>query len=245
MTRAITTPSRNWPQLSWKASALSTRNWGWHASTIDNKKSVPYSYILVKAKDINRSRPIVSYFNHPLKKTFNYASRGLSFILKNSNMKSFTLWACKDMTSTLKKYQRDMRTLFGANTRLMAYCADIKNMYTELPHDVILDAIRFALQHCRDTNRRARRRALTFELRTRGTISFGKTCTSDSTTHACLTFEQIYKICRFDVTHATFSTLGQCVRQILGVPMGSPGSPAYAICLCMFYEHKFHQSLYD
>ena len=91
----------------------------------DNTKSVPYSYILVKAKDINRSRPIVSYFNHPLKKTFNYASRGLSFILKNSNMRSFTLWACKDMTSTLKKYQRDMRTLFGANTRLMAYCSDI------------------------------------------------------------------------------------------------------------------------
>ena len=26
--------------------------------------------------------------------------------------------------------------------------------------------------------------------------------------------------------------------------MGSPGSPAYAICLCMFYEHKFNQSLY-
>ena len=59
----------------------------------DDTKSVPYSYILVKAKDINRSRPIVSYYNHPLKKTFNYASRGLSFILKNSNMKSFTLWA--------------------------------------------------------------------------------------------------------------------------------------------------------
>ena len=92
----------------------------------------------------------------------------------------------------------------------------------------------FALQHCRDTDRRARRRALTFELRTRGNISFGKTCTSDSTTHACLTFEQIYKICRFDITNAIFSTLGQCVRQILGVPMGSPGSPAYAICLCMF-----------
>ena len=79
-------------------------------------RPIPYSYILVKAKDINRSRPIVSYFNHPLKKTFNYASRGLSFILKNSNMKSFTMWACKDMTSTLKKYQRDMRTLFGAKS---------------------------------------------------------------------------------------------------------------------------------
>ena len=31
----------------------------------DNTKSVPYSYILVKAKDINRSRPIVSYLLQP------------------------------------------------------------------------------------------------------------------------------------------------------------------------------------
>ena len=27
--------------------------------------------------------------------------------------------------------------------------------------------------------------------------------------------------------------------------MGSPGSPAYAICICMYYEHQFHQSIYD
>ena len=27
--------------------------------------------------------------------------------------------------------------------------------------------------------------------------------------------------------------------------MGSPGSPAYAICICMYYEHQFHTSIYD
>ena len=27
--------------------------------------------------------------------------------------------------------------------------------------------------------------------------------------------------------------------------MVSPGSPAYAICLCMCYEHKFNKYLYD
>ena len=27
--------------------------------------------------------------------------------------------------------------------------------------------------------------------------------------------------------------------------MGSPGSPAYAICICMYYEHQFHQSIHD
>ena len=126
----------------------------------DNTKSIPYSYILVKAKDINRSRPIVSYYHHPLKRTFNYASRGLTHILKQSNMKSFTLWSCKSMTATLKQFQKQLGTAHGPNTRIMAYCADIKNMYTSLPHDAIIDAIRFAIQHCRDTNRRARRRLL-------------------------------------------------------------------------------------
>ena len=27
--------------------------------------------------------------------------------------------------------------------------------------------------------------------------------------------------------------------------MGSPGSPAYAICICMYYEYKFYNSIYD
>ena len=38
----------------------------------DTSKSIPYSYILVKAKDINRSRPIVSYYLHPLKKNIQH-----------------------------------------------------------------------------------------------------------------------------------------------------------------------------
>ena len=35
------------------------------------------------------------------------------------------------------------------------------------------------------------------------------------------------------------------LKQIVGVPMGSPGSPAYAICICMYFEHQFHSSIYD
>ena len=208
----------------------------------DTTKSIPYSYILVKAKDINRSRPIVSYYLHPLKKTFNIASRGLGFMLRQSKMRSFTLWACKDMTATLKRFQQDLKNTYGPHTRYMAYCADIKNMYTSLPHDAIIDAIRFAIQYCMDHTRGGRRKALTFELKKRGRIAFGKSTTSY--THASLTFKQIYEICKYDITHAYFTTLGQTVRQILGIPMGSPGSPAYAICICMFYEHKFHTSLH-
>ena len=35
-----------------------------------DRADVPYSYTLLKYKDIKRARPIVSYYNHPLKKNF-------------------------------------------------------------------------------------------------------------------------------------------------------------------------------
>ena len=44
----------------------------------------------------------------------------------------------------------------------------------------------------------------------------------------------------FDIHNAYFKCFGTILKQIVGVPMGSPGSPAYAICICMYYEHLFH-----
>ena len=52
---------------------------------------IPYCYTLPKAKDFNRFRPIVSYYNHPLKTLYNYTSRALMFILKKAPIQSFTL----------------------------------------------------------------------------------------------------------------------------------------------------------
>ena len=53
---------------------------------------LPYSYALMKNKDVSRSRPFVSYSPHPLKKLLNYC--GLSFmflLLSNPNLSHFTL----------------------------------------------------------------------------------------------------------------------------------------------------------
>ena len=50
--------------------------------TFDISKQIPYSYILFKNKDDNRCRPLVSYYNHPLKRTLNMTSRALAYVLK-------------------------------------------------------------------------------------------------------------------------------------------------------------------
>ena len=58
-----------------------------------------------------------------------------------------------------------------------------------------------------------------------------------------LSFEEIYKICEYDIKNAYFTSLGNILKQIRGVPMGSPGSPNFAITICSYYEHLLHQKL--
>ena len=71
-------------------------------------------------------------------------SRALTFVLKHAELKSFKLWNVQSMTSTQRQWQSELRP-FGPHTRFLAYCADVKEMYTGLPHDAIIRAIEFVL----------------------------------------------------------------------------------------------------
>ena len=145
----------------------------------------------------------------------------------------------------LKRHMDELRNTCGPNTRFLTYCADIKNMCSELPHDVIKNAIDFTLNHAATHNRQARRRAITMERQKGGDIVFGSSRDPYNMSTSILTFNEIRRISTFDIEHAHFHTLGTIHRQTLGIPMGSPGSPSYAICVCMYFEHQFHQSIYD
>ena len=203
------------------------------------KCQIPYAYAFQKAKDIAKNRIIVSYFHHPLKKIYNYGSRALTFILKHANLDAFTLWNVKDMTSTLRQFMSEMGGRHGPHTRYLTYCADVKEMYTGLPHDVLLRSIAFAIDRCATTHRQGRRRRVRLERRAHGSILFGRGPPLQDQ-FVTLTFDQIKAICRADVTTCFFETLGVVLRQFVGVPPW-----AYAICICMYYEHQFHSSVFD
>ena len=93
------------------------------------------------------------------------------------------------------------------------------------------------LDRCEKTSRR---KHVTLEKTPRGDIHLGKSG-ADISTHATLSFKQIYDICKFDLENVYFTSLGQTLKQTKGVPMGSPASPNMAICICAYYEHKFMQ----
>ena len=161
----------------------------------DTRKSVSYAYILPKFKDITTMRPIVSYYHHPLKKSLNLASRALACVLKNANLDEFVLWKTQDLNREIKKLNLNLQIQHGTDTQIIPLCADIKNMYTELPHEDILKAVKLILNKCR---KRPRREHVTIEKRKQGDVYIGESAVT-RTTHVCFRFKEIEDICKFDL----------------------------------------------
>ena len=67
---------------------------GWDRITnLCKNAEVPYLYLEPKLKDVNKLRPLASYFRHPLKRVYKYGSMALLQILKNlSNTHHFNLF---------------------------------------------------------------------------------------------------------------------------------------------------------
>ena len=159
--------------------------------------------------------------------------------MKNADLEEFVLWKTQDLNIEIKKINEKLINQYGSHTEIIPFCADIKNMYTELPHEDILKAVRFILNRCQE---KTRRKHVTIEKSKQGDAFIGKSAIT-KTTHACFSFDEIENICKFDLDNIFFKSNGQILQQIKGVPMGSPCSPTLAICVCSYYEHLLMQKL--
>lgn len=118
---------------------------------INNKKTytLPTAYVLPKAKDTTRSRPINPHYNHILSKAFTATARCIEHILTkiSENIPSFTILEAKQLKQNITKINAHIQQQFTQNKlscKYHHYKGDIKNMYTELPHKNILEAINWA-----------------------------------------------------------------------------------------------------
>jgi hypothetical protein len=116
---------------------------------------------------------------------------------------------------------------------------DVKNMYTELPHDKIIEAVDWLLSEACST-KYGRRRVVHCRRTGRNGVEF-----QTSGGYTSITFAQLRAFVLFDL-HNVFFTLGKTIlHQIFGIPMGSPTSPALAIIVCARAEHIFMSSILD
>ena len=113
---------------------------------------------------------------------------------------------------------------------------DIKNMYTNVPLDKLQTDIKWFLDHA---ERIGLQHGITVPHGKTYRPHFGKPGNPKRATH--LSREFLEEILLFDVNNIFFTLGDRLTQQIMGVPMGSPCSPALAVGLCMRAEHDHIQ----
>jgi hypothetical protein len=197
--------------------------------------TIPYAYILKKNKDLKKNRPLVSYFNHPLKKPLNMTARALSYMLKQSGCDQNVLWKTIDLKHKVRQFNK----MKDAGDRISTLTGDLANMYTSLDHDSIKTALTWIISK---TKLVTRRHAVSVPI----TKHFGEPSFANGTmnpdTHKILTFNDISNMVLFDLDNTCFSISETILQQHTGISMGSPLSPALAIIVCAYYEEQLWKS---
>ena len=216
--------------------------------------NVPYLYIKAKQKDVNKVRPFASYYFHPLKLVFSYASMALLLTLQLIPDHHFNLFRTFDTLPLLNEIiytaqnhfdslNTDDENSFPPIFDLATYAGDIKNLFTELEHEEITKAVIWTLKTVQSLKNCRGRKFVTLNLKNKGDSRIGPSYDGDFT--ITISFEKIFDICKFDMENAYFYIHTYILKQIHGIPQGSPLSPALAQCLLIYYEAQFLSSIYD
>jgi len=202
-------------------------NWK-ELGTYRNKALLPYGYFLPKEKDLYKSRPIVSYFNHPIKDILNKAARALSFIVQQLECLNFNLYKATDAVKEIKNNWSHKKS----NEAWILKTFDIKEMFTNLKRECINQAINWLfasiskrikfINISRNDKKDKPRR--------------GKSYAQDRTNFS---IEDLKSIIDFDLDNAIFSLGEVILKQKKGIPMGSPLSPILAQLTCIYRENIY------
>ena len=167
-------------------------------------------------------------------------ARAINFITSSVKVKHCNIEKCTDIKSLLEQFQQHAAKKYKKHTRFAYKMGDIKNMYTELKHEVILEALDWAFKTFKSSSR-TRNPTLSIPKYGRKGVYIGRSSHSDE---IHISFAEIRKIVDFDLNNAIFQ-LGKdtVLRQLIGIPMGSPLSAALAPLVCIYFENKLFSTI--
>ena len=200
---------------------------------------LPSAYTLFKNKSLEKYRPITSYAAHPYKRLFNAAARGLNFILENCVAKHFNLAKICNLKSVVEGINEK---LSSSNFDYNCLTGDLANMYTSLDHSSIRAAIHWVLFETSKTRFRDRGMVSIPVSKADNDVHFGRSVDSDGS-RITLSYKEIVKIVDFDLSNSFFKIGSFLGKQTMGIPMGSPLSPALAVIVCAFYENRLYKMI--
>lgn len=195
----------------------------------DKQGSVGYAYWFPKAKNIAKSRVIVSCVHHPLKCVLGRAGRALIFLLARVVFQNFNMRTVQQLTQRLEA----PRQWCADGDEVLLMVADIKEMYTGMLHSECVAAVQFIIDHCQQ---RLRSPYISVSTCRNGPVFVGK---SKAAGMVVFPVADLLQLVQFELSNLYF-TVGTDIllHQVIGAAMGGFTSPAAAQAVACVAEYR-------
>ena len=160
------------------------------------------------------------------------------FIITTLPQRHFNLARTQDFLHRITAFLQELKFLHGESVILMPFSLDIKEMFTGLPHPVIRTAVRWLLDHAKTCTGSVFIRVPKDK---KLSCAWGKSSNLGEVLE--ISFQQIYDVVNFDLTHAIFTVGSQLTKQKQGAPIGGIMSTSIAIATCVYSEIAFVSTL--
>ena len=155
------------------------------------------------------------------------------------NTRHFDLTRTQEYLDRIQEME-ELGQVYGEETILVPISLDIKEMYTNLPHGKILDALHYVVAQMR-----AAKRSRTEHVRVPNDreerVGFGKSLNTIESKH--ITFKQMMELSEYDLRNTVFTVGTIMLKQEKGAPIGGYLSTVYAVAVCIKHENEFIESL--
>lgn len=227
------------------------------ARDLAGAEKLPFLYALPKFhKNPTKFRFITAAVGCSTSKLSKVLSDCLNFILETLREKDnesilstgvrrfFVVQTYEEISSFLAKWQRKK----GPNPDVGLYTGDFSTMYTTIPHDNLLEAIRSTTREAYDwasskSDMQEREPCLKWHNGSCYWIRARTTNHSDST--HILSWDSLIELVGFLINNSHLKMGNSVYRQTHGIPMGTNCAPTLANLFLYYYESKYVSNLVD
>ncbi|GBG70947.1 hypothetical protein CBR_g8248 [Chara braunii] len=203
----------------------------------DKKGKFGKVYVMPKHKDLTRFRPIRPTYSEPTVRGCGIVAKALNHLLFSLPQDwHFNLRSLARLVPRLDSINSRIARRVGISSDISAMSYDIKDMFSKLPHQKIVEAVDWVVH----SHVKKGRSFVRVNSRGRG-CSFGRTTGDDYWRSVPL--QQILTFVQFELNHTYMRATGVLLRQTVGIPMGKSTSPPLTCILCAFAGYKFLRSL--